>query len=612
MRASGVRHTSRAAGLPAPGHRAGGARLPVPGWCVAGEVTAVCLALGLLASLLVVPAALAAPARLALTGWPGGGREGESLLQSALRAPGDSLVLDRALGEAIAVLQDEGWLDARSMGAWTLGAQPQLAVRVTPGVRYHWPGIALDAGPGDSLVFAAALVPASGTIASPGALRAGIERAVRDAEAAGYAWAQLGVSAWAQDSGVVHVRLRGTRGPRVQVSQTRVDGLSTTRADVAQRALGKLVGHAFDPVTARAGTQRLEQLGVFSHVEYLGLAGGGDWQQGILRWRVSEPRYNTFEGAIGVQGSAGLTGLAHLELGNLAGTARAMGLTWRSRGKGLSDFSARYGEPLVMGLPLKLELALSQQIQDTLYSRFRYGAKGRVALSTGQRWEAGFEEERVVQPHGVIQEADLQNTTFALERDQRDDALAPRRGTRVRVGASQVFKRETLRATTRSAAAKQRARSSAAEAHLEWHRATGARSGVALEASGAARFSDQRVLPDWERYPEGGAASLRGHAEEEFKVDRYALTRLEYRWFLDAGTSRASLFWDHAFLQSRDALTDANGVVSGDVLRRRQADGVGFGLRLPVAAGVVDLDYGIAPGRGFLEGKIHLQLVTAF
>ena len=534
------------------------------------------------------------------------------MLQSAVRIPGDSLTLENALTSATGVLQDQGWLDARVTGAWAFEAQPRLTVQVSAGPRYRWQSIVLDAAPGDSAVFAAAFLPAGGPVASPSALAAAIERAVRDAEAAGYAWAQLGVSAWAQDSGRVRVRLRATRGPRVRIAEARIDGLVTTRSDLAQRAVGRVVGRPFDPAAVRSGTQRLEQLGVFSRVDYVGLAGGGDWQQGILRWRVTEPKYNTFEGAVGVQGSGGVTGLAKLELGNLVGTARAMGLTWRSRGKGLSDFAARYTEPFVLGLPLRLEATLSQQLQDTLYTRFRYGAKGRVSLSAGQKVEAGYEEERVVQPRGVIQEADLQNTTFALERDLRDDALAPRRGTRLRVGASQVFKTETVRATALAAASKRRAQASAAEARLDWHRATGARTGISLEASGAARFSNERVLPDWERYPVGGAATLRGHSEEEYKADRYALTRLEYRWFLDAAGSRASLFWDHAMIQSRDAITDPSGVVTGDVLHRTQADGLGFGLRLPAAGGVVDIDYGLAPGRGFLEGKIHLQLVTTF
>jgi hypothetical protein len=50
----------------------------------------------------------------------------------------------------------------------------------------------------------------------------------------------------------------------------------------------------------------------------------------------------------------------------------------------------------------------------------------------------------------------------------------------------------------------------------------------------------------------------------------------------------------------------------GDRMTRTGADGVGFGMRLPAAGGLVDLDYGLEPGRAFLEGKIHLRLVTAF
>ena len=41
-------------------------------------------------------------------------------------------------------------------------------------------------------------------------------------------------------------------------------------------------------------------------------------------------------------------------------------------------------------------------------------------------------------------------------------------------------------------------------------------------------------------------------------------------------------------------------------------DGVGFGLRLESAGGVVGIDYGLEPGRPPLEGKIHLRLVSAF
>jgi hypothetical protein len=63
---------------------------------------------------------------------------------------------------------------------------------------------------------------------------------------------------------------------------------------------------------------------------------------------------------------------------------------------------------------------------------------------------------------------------------------------------------------------------------------------------------------------------------------------------------------------TREPVLDAFGVPIGDRAREEAADGIGFGLRLPAAGGLVDLDYGIEPGRGFLDGRIHLRLVSAF
>jgi hypothetical protein len=75
------------------------------------------------------------------------------------------------------------------------------------------------------------------------------------------------------------------------------------------------------------------------------------------------------------------------------------------------------------------------------------------------------------------------------------------------------------------------------------------------------------------------------------------------------GTSgqRVFLFWDHAWMATR--LADPSGAVATVV---QQRDGVGFGLRLQAAGGLVGLDYGLEPGRPPLEGKVHLQLVTTF
>jgi hemolysin activation/secretion protein len=214
----------------------------------------------------------------------------------------------------------------------------------------------------------------------------------------------------------------------------------------------------------------------------------------------------------------------------------------------------------------------------------------------------GFEEEQVVQPHADVVEARLENTSFGLERVTLDDPFAPARGTRVSFEATQSFKRETLRPEGETTA-----RASAAEMHGEYIRPLSRTSGLSLGLEGAGRFSSEPVLPVFERYPLGGAASLRGYDEEAFRVDRYLLSHLEWRVYIGTPRQRFITFWDHAWTATR--VRDAAGTLLWDTF---QKDGVGFGLRVDTAAGLVSVDYGLAAGRPPIEGKIHLRLISTF
>ena len=372
--------------------------------------------------------------------------------------------------------------------------------------------------------------------------------------------------------------------------------------------MGRVRGLAYNPASVRVATQRLEQLGVFRRVEYLGLAGRGDWREGVLRWRVEEPRYNTFEGAVGVQGAAGVVGLARLELGNLLGTARSMSLSWQSRGRGLADFGARYVEPMMFGRALRWEGALQQQIQDTLFTRFRWGARASVALGGRLHAEAGFEEERVVQSHDAVRDADAQNTSFALERDGRDDARDP---------------------ATRHA--------NAARGHAGLH-ARDAAAAAGPAGSGSRRHGQRaavrgRVAPPAAARTRCGAGVPRGRALQfrpragrvaALARGRLGLAARSRRGGVPRGPLRALAARVAVLPRARrGSARRCSGTTRtwrrAARSRRRRSRSSGsrptasaLGLRLPAAGGDVDLDYGVAPGRGVLEGKIHLRLVTAF
>jgi outer membrane protein assembly factor BamA len=554
-------------------------------------------------------AAAATPARgarLDLTGTAHAPRAAEAALAPALRAPGDSATLASALGVVVASLQNDGFLEARARGAWSApaagGAPETLSVRVEEGPRHRVTSLALTAlSAGDSGAIASAFAVRPGAWASPAGIAAAVGRALQQLADDGYPYAVLGVNRWSVDADGLRLGLSGGLGPRVTVSGVRFAGARVTRPGFLARAVGRIAGLPYNRSAAEEGRQRLEALGLFRRVEYEGVEGEADWGRGVLVYRVEEPAYHRFEGVIGTQGEGRVVGLANVELENLAGTGRAAALRWESRGRGVTHFAARYSEPLVSGLPLALEGRLEQQLQDTLYARTRWGAHARFALSARRHLEAGYEQERVVQDEGVVREAGTQNTRFALARRTFAPRTTPRRGSAVTLGAVQSFKRERLRA-----GGGRSARASAVELAGEWHRPLTARAGVTVEARGAGRFSSDRILPDYERYPLGGAASLRGYDEEEFRVDRYALARLEWRWFPAGDGAYGFGFWDHAVAATRVAAG------ASDRLDTFQRDGYGCGLSLASGTGEVRIDYGLAPGRGPLEGKVHLRLVSGF
>ena len=551
-----------------------------------------------------------AGARLEYRGTVLSRREVEALAVPALRVPGDSSALGTLLGRMAAELQRRGHLEARVAGRWDAG-RTTLALEAREGALHRVRSVAVEApDAGDSAAFAAALGLRAGDVASAAAAGEAGERALRAVAGAAYPYARLSLSRFQPDAAVpaagaergVTLRYAGARGPRVEISRVRLEGLKATREDVAVRAMGRLAGRPWDREAALAGRERLAQLGLFRRASFEGLEGEADWGRAQLVYRVEEPRYNRFEAVAGFQGDAGAAGLARLELGNLLGTGRAATLRWESRGQDRSEFETRYAEPFLFGTPLRLEGSLEQQVRDSTYTRTRWGAAARFTLGAQERLEAGYERQRVVQASGGTERAEIQSTVFALERATLDEPAAPRRGTRTRLEAAQSFKREILRPE-----GERSARSSAVRLAAEWHRPLGRSAGLSLELAGAGRFSSQRVLPVYERYPLGGAATLRGWDEEAFLVDRYLLARLEWRWFLGAGGQRAFLFWDHAAMGTRIELDDGS-----DRLERLQRDGLGFGLRLEAAGGLVGVDYGLAPGRSALEGKIHLRLVSSF
>jgi outer membrane protein assembly factor BamA len=508
------------------------------------------------------------------------------------------------MGRLITQLQDHGHLDAHATAARLPGGG-DWRILVVEGPRYRLTELALETSTReDSAAFAGALGLAAGGWASPTALGDAIARAVDGAVAGGHPYARLAISAFDWDSAGARVRLSGALGPRVTIQSVRLEGLGVTRPELVKRAMGPLEGRPFDPIAALVARDRAAQLGLFQQVTYEGLEGRGDWSQADLVYKFVEPKYYHAEGVVGLQSDHEVVGLARVDLDNLAGTGRAASLSWESRGAGRQDFAARYAEPYLFGSPLRLELAISQELEDTLWTHTIYGLQGVFPLGARGKGELGLDQERVVQPVADVAQASLQTTRSAFQTDRRDDPLFARRGWFMRLEGAESFKTEHLRDGTL-----RKSNVGSANVAFELLRPLGVRPrapGLSLEVRWAGRFSSARVLDPWERLPLGGAASLRGFDERQFLVDRYVLSRLEWRLPVGLAGQRVALFWDHATTATRET------VLGEERLARGSHDGVGFGLRLATRSGLAGLDYGLEPSRPPTEGKIHLRLVSSF
>lgn len=99
-----------------------------------------------------------------------------------------------------------------------------------------------------------------------------------------------------------------------------------------------------------------------------------------------------------------------------------------------------------------------------------------------------------------------------------------------------------------------------------------------------------------ETYLLGGATSLRGYREGQFRGERIAYTNIEY-WFGDEGA--LYLFDDiGAFYRSGDGWKVKNGL--------------GFGLRSSSPVGVVALSFGLGDQISLRGTRIHISLSERF
>lgn len=386
-------------------------------------------------------------------------------------------------------------------------------------------------------------------------------------------------------------------GPLFRFGDLVVAGNTVTKRYVLTRAAGIAPGATYDAVKVARVRPRLERLGIFGRVDDPIVAFDTKAGLAVVGVEVEEATASRITGILGYDASGAggdgqVTGFVDVALGNIAGTGRRAAAAWERVGAGSTKTSFSYTEPWLLGAPIDVGAAGAQTVRDTIYTTTEGDllVTARMGERTSATWSVGG--ERYAPGAASERTTSSARTSLGADFDATDAPANPTRGVHL-AGAVEYAAKEEKESGRRE-------RSGTVTLLGEAFLPVRPRQVVALAGRLAAISSTEEDVPFHEELVLGGATSLRGYREEQFRGTRTALSTVEYR-FLLTRRSRALAFVDAGYYY-RGGSNYAKGVKLG----------YGIGLRAETRLGIIALDYGLGEGDGLLDGKLHVGLSREF
>ncbi len=398
------------------------------------------------------------------------------------------------------------------------------------------------------------------------------------------------------DDGAVALTLHVDEGPEAWFGDLVVSGNEVTKDRIVAREAGIKRGEPYSAARLDRVQPRLERLGIFEQVSAPVVAVDPATGETTVGIEVTEALANRITGVLGYQpssdGDGELIGLVDVELLNIAGTGRQASARWENLAAAQTRISFSYLEPWLLGAPIDVGIRGAQTIRDTFYTTTEGDllVTARMGERTRITWTLGAERYVPDAVDGSTTES--YRTSLSAVYDGTDVPANPAAGI-VLDGSLEYAAKDESDAGGEVHAATM---SLGAASYLELRR----RHVLALAGRLSGITSTEDDVPFHELLVLGGATSLRGYREEQFRGERTALGTLEYR-VLTGRRSRVFAFVDVGFYFRR-----GSNSTKGTKL------GYGIGLRGSTRLGIIGVDYGLGEGDGFLDGKLHVGLIREF
>ncbi len=407
-------------------------------------------------------------------------------------------------------------------------------------------------------------------------------------------------------------RLRIKEGPAIYVKGIYIQGNRYTRPEVVLREIYFKPGMRYKQSWKEKIVSRLEKLQIFKSISAPDLVRVGR-DSVLIVIPVEEGNSTVFDGVVGyipetknLKNKGGyLTGLLDISFKNLFGTGRKLKIYWEKTDRLSENFDFQYLEPWVAGQPVDMGLSFSREVRDTVYIAWDLKITSNFNLSENFSLFVNFNRHSVNPDSGASFDLGLlKNRVYGLETgiryDTRDYPLNPLRGVfykssyvfglKQNLGPRQIILRDSV---------KKRVGLNSLNLRFEWYQPLFKNQVFAFKLTTKHIRGNHLQLSDYFWF--GGSRSVRGYREKQFSGYLVGWLNLEYR-FISGRNSRMFLFTDWGYFEQKIA-----GVKKKKLLR-----GMGLGLRFDTPLGIMGIDYGLAKGEGFRQGKIHFGLTNQF
>lgn len=518
----------------------------------------------------------------------GGIRGGSCLRRGA--AYSDSL-LDRELVRVDSLYFSYGFLETRfTVDTVHVGDGVDVTVEITEGPRAS---IGMVSVSGSELIDHAEITRnpglREGEFFDARELERSLERLLSAYVNAGYPYAQIWLVGfdYREVDKEIDLSLSIVAGGEAVIADVIFEGLTKTDTTLALRTARLKRGVTYREEDIRLAADYLTKAGYLASVGEPSVERQDENSVDIVIPVTEIERGNMFQGALGVSrkqdGDYILNGSLYFELRNIAGSGRDIKFNWLNDGERYSIIDLRYTEPFIFSLPAHLDAEIKQEIQDTLYTWHSGGLYLRFPLGPSFSLLAGVAVDRNIPGVGYLERSTRQRYRLGFAKETKTFWF-------VSGHIDGAYKRSSYEGGL-----------SETEGQMLYRFESILNVPVFKKQAIYFRLVSEAVfasnpIPAAEMYSLGGATTLRGYRENQFRGERVAYTNLEYRF----GAGGWLFLFDDTGAFYREG--------AGWIVK----NGVGFGLRSASPIGTVALSFGVGESLSLEGTRIHIALIERF